>query len=177
MKIDTHMQGFRDCHWQEPFHKLFSINTFSTLDFLKSFTSSMPRLRIGIRIVNTILLLGTAVPLWVMTESIAPQIVQAYTARADIVIDRLPEETYETLLRRAEATARAAAQRSFDQDILITEVSVIISGQNYGAIAPVLDLRVSRQQWRNRPDPQVWATYYRSARSLLQFDQKSDVPK
>jgi hypothetical protein len=177
MKIDTHIQGFRGCHWQEPFHKMFSINTFLIEEFLKSFTPSMPRLRTRIRIVNTILLLGTAVPLWVMTETLAPQIVRAYTARADIVIDGLPEETYETLLRRAEAASRAAAQRSFDQDILVTEVSVIISGQNYGAIAPVLDLRVSRQQWRNRPDPQVWATYYRSARSLLQFDQKSDVPK
>ncbi|PAX59741.1 hypothetical protein [Brunnivagina elsteri] len=125
-----------------------------------------------IRIVYATLLLGTAVPVWGITEGISPQIVRAYTARADIVIDRLPEETYETMLRRAEAAARAGAQRSFDQDILITEVSVIISGQNYGAIAPILDLRVNRQQWRNRPDPQVWATYFKSARSLLLFDQK-----
>ncbi len=154
-------------------HKPLSINTFSIEDFLKWFTSSMLSLRTRIRIVNTILLLGTAVPLWVMTEALAPEIVQAYTARADIVIDRLPEETYENLLVRSEAAARAAAQRSFDQDILITEVSVIISGQNYGAIAPVLDLRVNRQQWRNRPDPKVWATYYKTARSLLLFDQKT----
>ncbi|NJL61471.1 MAG: hypothetical protein HC903_06120 [Methylacidiphilales bacterium] len=130
-----------------------------------------------IRIVNAILLLGTALPVWGIAEGIAPQIVRAYTARADIVVDRLPEETYETMLRRAEAAARAGAQRSFDQDILITEVSVIISGQSYGAIAPILDLRVTRQQWRNRPDPQVWATYFKSARSLLLFDQKQSDNK
>jgi hypothetical protein len=152
--------------------KLISINTLSRKNFFKLFTPSMTAKEAKIRIVHATLLLGTAVPVWGITEAIAPQIVRAYTARADIVIDRLPEETYETMLRRAEATARAGAQRSFDQDILITEVSVIISGQNYGAIAPILDLRVNRQQWRNRPDPQVWATYFKSARSLLLFDQK-----
>jgi hypothetical protein len=137
----------------------------------------MPTIPNQIRIVNAIFLLGTAVPLWLITEVFTPKIVQAYTARADLIIDTLADENYETLLRRAEAVARAAAQRSFDQDILATEVSVIVAGHNAGAIAPILDLRVSRQQWRNRPDPQVWATYYRSARSLLFFNQQPATQK
>lgn len=126
-----------------------------------------------IRIVPLIVLLGTAIPLWVVCEAIAPQSVQAYTARVDLAIDSLPEENYETILRRAEAAARAAAQRSFDQDILVTDVSVVVSAQNYGAIAPVLALEVSRLQWRNRPDPHVWATYFKTARSLLFFGRDS----
>lgn len=126
-----------------------------------------------IRIVPLIVLLGTAIPAWVVCEAIAPQSVQAYTARVDLAIDSLPEENYETILRRAEAAARAAAQRSFDQDILVTDVSVVVSAQNYGAIAPVLTLEVSRLQWRNRPDPQVWATYFKTARSLLFFGRDS----
>ena len=129
-----------------------------------------------IRIVPLIVLLGTAIPLWLVREAIAPQSVQAYTARVDLAIDSLPEENYETILRRAEAAARAAAQRSFDQDILVTDVSVIVSAQNYGAIAPVLTLEVSRLQWRNRPDPQVWATYFKTARSLLFFGRNSTTP-
>ncbi len=124
-----------------------------------------------IRIVPLIFLLLTAVPVWFVCEAIAPQIVRAYTARVDLAIDRLPEETYETVLRRAEAAARAAAQRSFDQDILVTDVSVIVSVQSQGAIAPVLALDVSRPQWRNRPDTQRWATYFKTARSLLFFEQ------
>ncbi|MEB3181003.1 MAG: hypothetical protein VKL59_18515, partial [Nostocaceae cyanobacterium] len=107
--------------------------------------------------------------LWIVSEAIAPQIVQAYTARVDLTLDRRPEEAYDTFLRRAEAAARAAAQRSFDKDILITDVSVIISGQNRGAVAPVLSLEVTRPQWRNRPDPQRWATYYKTARRLLRW--------
>ncbi|OUL37524.1 hypothetical protein BV372_00745 [Nostoc sp. T09] len=126
-----------------------------------------------IRIVPIAVLLFSAVPVWFVCEAIAPQIVRAYTARVDLAIDRLPEENYETILRRAEAAARAAAQRSFDQDILVTDVSVIVSVQSQGAIAPVLALDVSRPQWRTRPDPQRWATYFKTARSLLWFEQNS----
>jgi hypothetical protein len=142
-------------------YQLSSIIPFS---FISQFVKT-------IRIFPLMGLLFSPVPLWLVTEILAPQIVLAYTARVDLTIDQLPEENYETILRRAEATARAAAQRSFDQDILVTDISVIVSVQSYGAIAPVLVLDVSRQQWRTRPDPQRWATYFKATRSLLFFDQ------
>ncbi|MEH2330329.1 hypothetical protein [Nostoc sp.] len=127
-----------------------------------------------IRIIPLVVLLISTVPAWFLMEAIAPQVVRAYTARVDLAIDRLPEENYETVLRRAEAVARAAAQRSFDQDILVTDVSIIVSVQNYGAIAPVLTLDVSRPQWRSHPDAQSWATYFKTARSLLFFENNSN---
>ncbi|MEH2079636.1 MAG: hypothetical protein V7K89_06375 [Nostoc sp.] len=127
-----------------------------------------------IRIIPLVVLLISTVPAWFLMEAIAPQVVRAYTARVDLAIDRLPEENYETVLRRAEAVARAAAQRSFDQDILVTDVSIIVSVQNYGAIAPVMTLDVSRPQWRSRPDAQSWATYFKTARSLLFFENNSN---
>jgi hypothetical protein len=138
--------------------------------------SVMGQIARKIRIVQLGVLLFSAVPVWFAYEAIAPQIVRAYTARVDLAIDRLPEETYETILTRAEAAARAAAQRSFDQDILVTDVSVIISVQSLGAIAPVLALEVTRPQWRNRPDPQRWATYFKTARSLLLFEPNLTTP-
>ncbi|MHC5612561.1 MAG: hypothetical protein ACYTXA_16485 [Nostoc sp.] len=125
-----------------------------------------------IRIVPLVVLLIATVPAWFLTEGIAPQVVRAYTARVDLAIDSLPDENYETILTRAEAAARAAAQRSFDQDILVTDVSIIVSVQNYGSIAPVLTLQVSRPQWRSRPDAQNWATYFKTARSLLFFEKE-----
>ncbi|MBW4614276.1 MAG: hypothetical protein KME21_13590 [Desmonostoc vinosum HA7617-LM4] len=124
-----------------------------------------------IRIIPLAVLLLSPVPTWFLTEAIAPGIVRAYTARLDLAIDRLSEENYETMLRRAEAVARAATQRSFDQDILVTDVSIIVSVQSQGAIAPVLALEVSRPQWRSRPDAQRWATYFKTARALLYFGQ------
>ncbi|MBD2387384.1 hypothetical protein [Cylindrospermum sp. FACHB-282] len=125
-----------------------------------------------IRIVQAGFLLLFTLPLWLATEAIAPQIVRAETARVDLAFDRLPDENYETILRRAEAAARAAAQRSFDQDILVTDVSIIVSVQNFGAIAPVLALEVSRPQWRSRPDPLRWVTYFKTSRSLLFLEPK-----
>lgn len=130
-----------------------------------------------IRIVPLLVLLISTVPAWFLMETITPQVVRAYTARVDLAIDRLPDENYETVLRRAEAAARASAQRSFDQDILVTDVSIIVSVQNYGAIAPVLTLEVSRPQWRSRPDAQNWATYFKTSRSLLFLENSQDLPK
>ncbi|GAX35936.1 hypothetical protein [Nodularia sp. NIES-3585] len=128
-----------------------------------------------IRIFPLIVLLFSPVSLWILTEAIAPQVVRAYTARVDLNIQRMADESYETILRRAEAVSRAAAQRSFDQDILATDVSVIVTVESYGAIAPVLALEVSRQQWRTRPDPRRWTTYFKTARSLLLFDTQPAI--
>ncbi len=129
-----------------------------------------------IRTFPLIFLLLFPVPVWLVTEMAFPAMVRAETARVDLTIDRLPDETYEAVLRRAEMAARAAAQRSFDKDILVTDISVYISVQSNGAIAPILLLDVSRQQWRNRPDPQRWATYFKSAQSLLLFDKLQNSP-
>ncbi len=157
-------------------HQSSSRFSWGNRNFLKSFIQLMPSIANKIRIGYAVVLLGAAVPMWLLCEAIALQTVQAYTARVDLAIDRLPEENYETLMQRAEAAARAAAQRSFDQDILVTDVSIYISVQNHGAIAPVLELAVSRQQWRNRPDPRRWAKYFKTARSLLYFGDNFKTP-
>ena len=120
--------------------------------------------------VSLVTVLGLGGVTWLTTTAIAPQKVQAYTARVDVSLNRQSDESYESFLRRAEAVARAAAQRSFDQDILVTNVAVTVLGQNDGAIAPVLLLEVSRQDWRSRPDAQRWATYFPATQSLLGFE-------
>lgn len=102
-------------------------------------------------------------------DAIAPPPAYAYVARVDVVLDVQPGERYETFLSRAETVARAAIQRSFDRDILTSEVYAIIVGQRQGASVQVLSAQMSRTQWRSRPDPRRWATYYPSARVLLGF--------
>ncbi|MGV0024873.1 hypothetical protein [Phormidesmis priestleyi] len=131
------------------FRRIFSLSTSAT----------------GLAIV-----LGMGGGLGMIESAIVPQIVQAYETRVDVGLDRLPNESYQTLVQRAEQVARAAAQRSFDRDILISQVSVIVIGRNQGAEAPILTLDVSRVEWRNRPDTRRWATYYRTAASLLGFE-------
>ena len=122
-----------------------------------------------IGLAQTLLMIGTGIPLWAAGEVVTSPVAKAYTARVDLAIDTLIGENYNTILRRAEAVARAATQRNFDKDILITNVSVIVSVQHKGAIAPILELDVSRSLWRNNPDPQRWAKYFKAAKALLYF--------
>ncbi len=108
---------------------------------------------------------GTGI--WITEALIAPQASQAYTSRLDLFLARETGETYETLIRRAEMAARAGAQRSFDQDLLTTNVSVTVVAEGAGVTVPILTLRVDRDQWRARPETYYWATYYRTAEMLL----------
>ncbi len=108
---------------------------------------------------------GTGI--WLTEALIAPQASQAYTSRLDLFLTREADETYDTLLRRGEMAARAGAQRSFDQDLLITNVSVTVVVEGDGVSVPILALRVDRDQWRSRPETYYWATYYRTAEALL----------
>ncbi len=127
-------------------------------------------------LIGCAVLLAVAGGIWFSEGAIAPQVVQAYTTRVDVALDRLPDESYDTLIRRADIVARAAAQRSFDRDILTSEVSVIVIGRNEGAETPILTLDVSRVQWSSRPDTRRWATYYKTSAALLGFEQLSPTP-
>jgi hypothetical protein len=111
---------------------------------------------------------------WVSQTALHPPVAQAYKSRVDVTLDRLKDETYQSMIRRAEIVARAAAQRSFDRDILMSEVSIMVIGEYQGAEAPLLLLEVSRQNWRQRPDTRRWATYYRTAKSLLKLPSAPD---
>lgn len=112
-------------------------------------------------------LLGLASGSGLFLPILMPLPAHAYMARMEITLDRQPGESYDTLLRRAEAAARAAAQRGFDRDVLVSELSIIVMAQNQGLTAPILALQVSRMQWRHRPDSSLWITYFRTARELL----------
>jgi hypothetical protein len=121
--------------------------------------------------ISLLAVLGFTGASWLTTAALAPQRVQAYTASVNVSLNRQPGESYESFVRRAETVARAAAQRSFDRDILVTQVAVTVLGQNDGAIAPILALRVSRQAWRSRPDPQRWARYFPNTQALLRIEE------
>jgi hypothetical protein len=108
--------------------------------------------------------------------SLYPSIARAYSARTDVVIDRLSDETFDAMRQRAEVIARAAAQRSFDRDVLISDVAVNIVARHNGAELPIMTLGVSRLNWQNRPDVRRWATYYRSSQVLLQLPSQGDLP-
>jgi hypothetical protein len=126
--------------------------------------------------IGLVAILGLTGVSWLTTSFVAPQSAQAYTARVNLALNRESGESFRSFLRRAESVARAAAQRSFDRDILVTDVAVTVVGQNDGAIAPILSLEVSRQAWRRSPDPQRWITYFPNTQSLLGFKDTPEQP-
>lgn len=103
-------------------------------------------------------------------EVLRPAIVQAYTTQVSLSLDVSPEESYETVSNRAALIARAAVQRSFDSDLLVTAVLVTVVAERGDMVAPIMDVEVSRSAWSNRPDVAYWSSYYLPARSLLGFD-------
>ncbi|MEW5859593.1 MAG: hypothetical protein AB1861_19765 [Cyanobacteriota bacterium] len=124
--------------------------------------------------ISLVAVLGLAGISWLATSVVTTQTAQAYTARVDVSLSRERGESFQSFLRRAEAVARAAAQRSFDRDILVTDVAVTVVGQNDGAIVPIFSLEVSRQAWRSRPDPQRWITYFPNTELLLGIEDTGE---
>ncbi|MEM1251595.1 MAG: hypothetical protein AAGI69_04115 [Cyanobacteria bacterium P01_H01_bin.21] len=119
-------------------------------------------------------LLGTSSALWLTEALIMPKASYAYTSRLNLFLTLEDGEPYGSLVRRANMAARAGAQRSFDQDLLITEVMISVTGENSDGIAvPVLNLRVSRQEWSQQPVTEYWATYFRGAQTLLESSSGS----
>lgn len=113
--------------------------------------------------------LGLTGSLWIGQALTTAPPAYAYTDRVSLFLSRERGESFETLIRRSEAIARAGAQRSFDADLLVSEVVVTVVGENQGFSVPILTLQVTRDQWRNQPDPRFWATYYSNAKALLGF--------
>ncbi len=91
----------------------------------------------------------------------------AYTSRLNLFLVREEGESFESFVQRSEIVARAAVQRSFDADVLMTDVIVTVTGSSQNITIPVLTVAVSRGNWRLKPDVRHWAKYYEAARSLL----------
>ncbi|TVQ54143.1 MAG: hypothetical protein EA366_12125 [Spirulina sp. DLM2.Bin59] len=119
------------------------------------------------------LVLGLAVMGGVAGGLIAPLPTLAQTMQPDIHLQRRPDDTYDTFLRRAEAAARAGVQRQFDSNPLVTTADIMVYGKNGGVVVPLLRLRVTRRNWVNLPDPQQWATYFPMAKEFLGFDSET----
>ncbi|MBD3561088.1 hypothetical protein H6S82_19845, partial [Planktothrix sp. FACHB-1355] len=130
--------------------------------------------RVPVSLLSLVALMGFSGSFWFSNQANAQnagtrptQTTQrADVARVNLTLNSQPNESYDTLIRRAEAAARDVAGRSFSQNAAIRGVAVTILGQNAGSIAPLLSLQVNRQNWISQPDTQRWATYFKNAPTL-----------
>jgi hypothetical protein len=110
------------------------------------------------------LILGAAM----LLITIAPT--QAATKRFTQHIDG--SGSFETLIQQAEAIAQTTATQAFS-DPNTTEITLNITGEQSGQIAPILLLNVSRAEWQRQQNVQRWAKYPGGAKQLLGFNRSN----
>ena len=135
------------------------------------FSRSYQNLSLSFSFSSLISIVGLTFSTGAVAGAIVTSSAQAYTSATNITLEREADETYAGLAQRAEMAARTAAQQRFSSDILITEVNVTVLGQNGIAVVPILTMSVSRNDWRNRPDPRYWSSYFGAAQMLLELEE------
>jgi hypothetical protein len=103
-----------------------------------------------------------------LLSTIAPA--QAATKRFTQHIDS--SSTFETLIQQAEAIAQSTAIQAFSDPDTI-EITINITGEQSGQIAPILLLNVSRAEWQRQNHVQSWAKYPGGAKQLLRFNRSN----
>ncbi len=125
-------------------------------------------------IATSLVSLGLGSGLWLAQAVYIPQIASSQTASYDVTydvtIERQPNETYESLVKRAEAVARAAAANNLARNRQADDISITVVAHNRGAIAPVLNLKVSRTN-SSSPNARRDITYFNQARLLLRLEE------
>lgn len=96
----------------------------------------------------------------------------AFPMRIALSLNRLQGESYDAYLRRAEVFAGLGIQRTFLSDPLTSEVKITVINEGFGIAMPIMDVQVTRSQWRQNPDPQDWASYYDGAPTSLDLLEK-----
>lgn len=122
------------------------------------------------RRLSNYLLVSAIAPLLTVVSTMAIAS-SAFAERREVDIRLLvnQDEGFAVMTRKAEILARSAAQRTFDREVLVSDVSVKVTAQdpNQDQAAIILQLIVSRSDWASRPDPKIWATYFPMAKTLI----------
>ena len=84
-------------------------------------------------------------------------------------------ESYEALLTRASQLAEKTIISRFNQQQGINKIDLLITAEKSGAIAPLLSVKVSRQDWFGHPNIQRWANVFPFGKALLGFSSPAPV--
>ncbi|MFM7715159.1 MAG: hypothetical protein ACKO7A_21350, partial [Microcystis sp.] len=106
--------------------------------------------------------------LTLLTGIIAVDVVFAQsTVNLAIIVKR--GESYEGLLTRASQLAEKTIISRFNQQQGINKIDLLITAEKSGAIAPLLAVKVSRQDWFGNPNIQRWTNVFPFGKALLGF--------
>ncbi|TRU35054.1 MAG: hypothetical protein EWV50_07045 [Microcystis aeruginosa Ma_MB_F_20061100_S20] len=112
--------------------------------------------------------------LTLLTGIIAVDVVFAQsTVNLPITVKR--GESYEGLLTRASQLAEKTIISRFNQQQGINKIDLLITAEKSGAIAPLLSVKVSRQDWFGHPNIQRWTNVFPFGKALLGFSSPAPV--
>ncbi|MBI4783223.1 MAG: hypothetical protein HY785_18155 [Oscillatoriophycideae cyanobacterium NC_groundwater_1537_Pr4_S-0.65um_50_18] len=99
----------------------------------------------------------------------------AETQELNYTIDSSENRSYATVMEQAEAIAANLITQALTSNSNITEVSVKVTGDRNGSLSPLLFVKVSRSDWQNQPNVQIWAQYFSDASVLLGYRSGSQA--
>ncbi|HEY9881391.1 MAG TPA: hypothetical protein V6D29_23240 [Leptolyngbyaceae cyanobacterium] len=73
-----------------------------------------------------------------------------------------------SLVEQAEQLAVSTINQQFSQNSSLSEIKVMVMGNRYGEVIPVLTTSVSRTQWQAMPQISAWTQYYSASYALFQ---------
>ncbi|NCR40663.1 MAG: hypothetical protein GPJ21_12785 [Microcystis aeruginosa W13-11] len=112
--------------------------------------------------------------LTLLTGIIAVDVVFAQsTVNLPITVKR--GESYEGLLTRASQLAEKTIISRFNQQQGLNKIDLLITAEKSGAIAPLLSVKVSRQDWFDHPNIQRWTNVFPFGKVLLGFSSPAPV--
>lgn len=95
----------------------------------------------------------------------------AATERVVIEIPIYGQLVYSQLTAQAESMVRDSINRYFAQAGSQSAVEVVVLGDRYGEVVPILTTAVSRVEWQQNPQVSAWTQHYSASQALLErFD-------
>jgi hypothetical protein len=96
-----------------------------------------------------------------------PEVALTRPVDVNVSIRRQGNETYGQFLERANSLAKNTIEQRFKTDRELDALNVVVVGENNGAIAPLLAVRVNRDNWQANPNVQKWSNEFPFSQSLL----------
>lgn len=94
----------------------------------------------------------------------------AQVAQLPLSISRSTNENFDGFVQRATTLTTSTLKNRFEREKSLNQLRVVVIGENDGAVAPVLAVTMSRQQWLSNPHPEPLINYFPDSKSLLGFD-------
>jgi hypothetical protein len=96
-----------------------------------------------------------------------PEVALTRPVDVNVSIRHQGNETYGQFLERANSLAKNTIEQRFKTDRELDALNVVVVGENNGAIAPLLAVKVNRDNWQANPNVQKWSNEFPFSQSLL----------